>query len=340
MTSFQISDAPVRLELQPPGPDGRVPPGKVRFTVRNMGPRAQSGRIRIEPANGADPGWLALGGAPATSPAEIERDFEYGGTHEVEALIHPPAGVASGSHGFRLRVVAVDDPDVDVTLGPVVAFTLPEPAAPPKKERMRVPRWAIAVAAVMVLAVVGAGAWFVLRPGQSGPAMDNFVGQDAGAAAIILASIGSDVRFVIDGSGPGAALSVLSHQPAHGRALPTTEPATLTVKAPTGACTSLICQFPNADFPAEVLLALGATGFDARFAPALSRSGNTIVLDQTRLAQLTRPADTPTRPVRCPRDSICFGDLVQEQFNLTPGLAGAVEDFIRRNPRAYQQRLQ
>lgn len=330
MTSFQISDAPVRLDLQPPGPDGRVPPGKLRFTVRNMGPRAQSGRIRIEPANGADPGWLALGGAPATSPAEIERDFEYGGTHEVEAIIHPPAGVAAGSHGFRLRVVAVDDPDVDVTLGPVVAFTLPESAAPPKKERMRLPRWAIAVAAVMVLAVAGAVAWFVLRPVEDGVPMPTFVGQDPAAAAIIVASFGNPVRFSLDGDGGGTPMKVLSHLPAEGRTLASGTTAQLTVKAPTGACTSLICQFPNADFPADVLLKLGETGFDVRFAPALSRSGNTIVLDEARLASLRQPQQPPSQNVRCP--PFCIMDPVIRP-RVTPDLVELMDQIRRENPR-------
>ncbi|MFN4131060.1 MAG: hypothetical protein ACK4GC_14790 [Paracoccaceae bacterium] len=321
----------MRLELQPPGPDGRVPPGKVRFTVRNMGPRAQSGRIRIEPANGADPGWLALGGAPATSPAEIERDFEYGGTHEVEAIIHPPAGVAAGSHGFRLRVVAVDDPDVDVTLGPVVAFTLPEPAAPPKTQRMRIPRWAFAVAAVMVLAVVGAVGWFVLRPVEEGVPMLTFVGQDPAAAAIVVARSGNPVRFAMEGAGAGAPMTVLSHDPKEGDTLVRDRTAVLTVKAPTGACNSLICQFPNADFPADVLLKLGDTGFDVRFAPALSRSGNTIVLDEARLASLREPQQPPSRPLRCPPFCFVHPEIVVTP-RFTPQIIDSLEEIRRVNP--------
>lgn len=336
MPSFQISDAPVRLDLPEPGADGARQAGRIRFTVRNMGPRAQAGRIRVEPTKGADPGWFSLAGATGTSPAEVELEFDYGGTHDVEVQVLPDAAARAGSYGFKLKVIAEIDTDVDVAEGPEVAFTVKEAPAAPAQTPGKFPWWAVAVAAVMVLLVGGAALWFVLRPGRPAVAMPDLVGSDAGASAFVVAGLGSGVTFATERSDSEPALTVLRSDPVEGRGLPEDRPVALVVAAPTGACNSLICLFPNAEFPAEVLLKLVAAGFDSKFAPALSRQGDRLVLDEARLAQLMTPE--PGRPpsndspigVRCP--PFCLQHVPVEPIRIRPEILRELESIQRINP--------
>lgn len=339
MPSFQISDAPVRLDLPAPGPDGVRPAARQRFTVRNMGPRAQSARIRVEPTKGADPAWLGLAGAGGTSPAELELDFDYGGTHDVEVLVLPGDAARAGSYGFRLKVIAEIDPDVDVAQGPEVAFAVPEAPAAPAAPRGRFPWWAVAVAAAMVLLVGGALYWFVVRtPPGPAVAMPDLVGTDADASAFVIAGLGHGVTFSLASTGSQPALSVVETSPAKGRRLPSGKPVALTVAAPQGACNSLICQFPNAEFPAEVLLKLASAGFDSKYAPALSRNGDRLVLDEARLAALMTPPTPGPRPfppitLTCP--PFCL--QLQQDRPITPEILDGLQRIQRINPELFSR---
>ncbi len=67
-----------------------------------------------------------------------------------------PSAAPAASASFRLRVISEPAPDTDFAEGPAIAFEIKPTAAPPAPAKAAFPWWAIAVAAVMLLVVVGA----------------------------------------------------------------------------------------------------------------------------------------------------------------------------------------
>lgn len=290
MPSFQISDAPTQLQMQPAGADGVIPPAKVSFTLRNMGARAQTGRIRVEPQSGADAAWFAITGAPATSPAEIEKEFAFGGNEAIEVTVAPPKGAPAGKYGLRLKVAAEEDPDTDFAEGPTVGFDL---AAPPVvvTPHKPFPWWIVAVAAVLVLVAAGVGGFFIWKGmGSDRPVMPEVAAMRAELAALEVALAGNGVTFQTTREGEGNPLEVVSSDPKAGKKLKEETVVDLTIKAPGGACNSLVCAFPGAIFPASVISTLVAEGFDMKYAPALSVENNIVTVDDALLNQIKNAA--------------------------------------------------
>lgn len=299
MPSFQITEAPSRLEMGAPDASGVTPPAKATFLVRNMAPSAQVGRITVEPLEGARPEWFEIAGAPATSPGKIERDFVYGGNHAIDVTVRPPANAPAGNYGFRLRVAAEGDPDADFVQGPAVAFALTAVAAPPAPKK-RVPWWIFAAAAAMVAVLVGVGAFMFMRPPAT-PVPEGLVGQRAEvAAATVVSTINRGVSFALTRDGEGEPLAVLSTDPRAGAGVDEDEIVELTALTPAGSCDSLICRFPDARFPPAAVTALAAEGFDVKYAPALSIADGQVLVDTAKLAEIKNAAP-PVPMVRLPR---------------------------------------
>ncbi len=335
MPSFQITEAPSRLELGNPDAGGLTPPGKATFLVRNMGPAAQVGRISVEPLEGARADWFQIAGAPATSPGRTERDFVYGGNQSVEVTVRPPAGAPAGNFGFRLRVASESDPDTDYVQGPSVAFTLkPAPVAPPPARR--IPWWIFAAAAALTAALVGVGVFLFVMRTPATPVPAGLVSQPAEIAAFRVAEIPRPVRFTLSRQGTGVALSVLSTQPAEGEGVDEDAVVDLTVRSPDGPCASLICMFPGAEFPPDVVSALSAEGFDARFAPALTVVESRVQLDAAKLSDI-KNAQSPAAMVRLPRlTGLTVTQVKQTLSDLGLGMElntvtdGPEDDVVRR----------
>ena len=309
MPTFQISDAPSQLQMGTPGADGTIPPAKASFTLRNMGPRAQTGRIRIEPQSGAEPGWFALTGAPDTSPGEFEKEFAYAGNEAIEVTVKPPATAKPGKYAFQIRVTAEQDPDTDFVLGPSVAFelTAKPTVAPPAKGKF--PWWIVAVVAVVLLLVAGGvTTFFLLRPGKAVATMPDLAGERAEAGAFKMATLTTDppaaggdaaaevlpmphsVSFTPAREAGAAELTVLRSDPKAGKTVPADAIVNLTIQAPNGACSSLVCAFPGAIFPPETITGLAAEGFDVKYQAALSVQDGKVVLDAEKLTAIKNTA--------------------------------------------------
>src|SRR5690606_27091312 len=84
-------------------------------------------------------------------PARVDETVEF--TVEASA----PAGAEPGTYGFRLRVVAEDDPDDVFSESDRVRVEVPEPATP------GVPWWVWAAGATAAVAVVAVLAFLFLR---------------------------------------------------------------------------------------------------------------------------------------------------------------------------------
>jgi hypothetical protein len=174
MPSFEIADCPTRLTVtEATEVDQRVQKGTLTVTIRNKTERARIGRVSVETEGAAKPNWFSFDGALPTSPRELERDFAAKGSETVRLNLVVPVGEAPGDHLIRVRVTAEDDPDEDFTIGPNVAFALvPPKQAPPQRDKF--PWWAIAVAAMLALIVLGGGLYMFLTP--DGPKVPQIIG--------------------------------------------------------------------------------------------------------------------------------------------------------------------
>src|SRR5690349_19540208 len=128
MPTFEIPDgAPTTLDLKR-SPDGSAT-GSIVFKVTNKSTDAMSGRLSVVPSGSSQEGWFAIDG-------DRERNFAAGETQDAKITVTAPKDVASGEYPFKLRAVAVNDPDNDHTEGPVTTAKVPAPPPPPKP-----PRW-------------------------------------------------------------------------------------------------------------------------------------------------------------------------------------------------------
>ena len=150
MPSFEIPDGPTTVKLTA-GADATQPStGSIVFTVNNKSGEVRSGTLSVQVAGQSKAEWFKIDG-------ERERGFDPANSETVTIKIAVPGGVAAGSYPFRLRVVAVNDPDNDHTDGPATTVEVPAPPVPPDKKG--IPVWVWIVGALVLLAVIGGLAW-------------------------------------------------------------------------------------------------------------------------------------------------------------------------------------
>lgn len=301
MPSFQIGEAPTQVTLQAPSGGGQ-PTGSISFPVRNLTAKPQTGRIRIEPLGGAKAEWFSLEGAPTTSPAELDRDFDASGNQVAVVKVTPPAGAPAGSYTFQLKVIAEHDPDTDVATGPAVGFSVAAaPVAPPVKAKF--PWWAVAVAAVLVIAVGGGVGYFALRKTEDPnavllPVMAN---KDHVAIAQQLATGGLSATFALTSQGDAANMSIADSNPKENTKVSPDTVVALTVKrSASGPCPSVVCSFTNAVFTPEAMSLLATQAFDRKFAPALEVVDGKVVIDEARFNAIANPPPPQPALVRVP----------------------------------------
>ncbi|MEI3853627.1 MULTISPECIES: hypothetical protein [unclassified Ensifer] len=167
MPSFQISDPTAAVSLSDAEEGGQaVSRGNVVFAVENLTTLKRTATVAVAPESAADAEHYRIEGATPTGPTAVSLDFAPRQTQNVRVGIAAKRGAEPASCAFRLRVTLETDPDNDVAESRPVAFTVPAQAvaAPPKPG---FPWIALAVAAVLILAVVGVGLAFIV-PGLGG----------------------------------------------------------------------------------------------------------------------------------------------------------------------------
>ena len=154
MPSFEIPDGPTAVELKRSGP-GAAATGTVTFNVTNKSGDSCDGRLSVIPSGNAKADWFAVEG-------NRERTFAPNETHSATIRITVPDAAAAGDYPFRLRAVAVGDPDNDHAEGPVTTAKVPPPA--PAEPRKRSLAWLWILIGLLVLGAIAAAAYFAFRP--------------------------------------------------------------------------------------------------------------------------------------------------------------------------------
>jgi len=148
MPTFEIPDGPTTVELKR-APDATAT-GSIVFNVTNKSGDSCAGRLSVVPSGNSKEAWFAIDG-------DRERTFAAGETQTATIKVTAPRDVAAGDYPFRLRAVAVNDPDNDHAEGPVATAKVPAPPAPVPHKSLW---WLWLLIALLVLALIGGGVWF------------------------------------------------------------------------------------------------------------------------------------------------------------------------------------
>jgi hypothetical protein len=161
MPTFEIPDGPTTVELKRSG-DAKTPgpsTGSIVFNVTNKSTDGCAGRLSVVPTGNAKKEWFAIDG-------DSERTFAAGETQTATIKITAPKEVAAGDYPFRLRAVAVNDPDNDHAEGPVATAKVP---AVDGGHHGGVPWWVWLIIGLVVLIGLGVGGYFIFGGHKEGP---------------------------------------------------------------------------------------------------------------------------------------------------------------------------
>ena len=156
MPTFEIPDGPTTVELKRTG-DAKTPgpaTGSIVFNVTNKSTDACDGRLGVVVSGDSKEAWFSVEG-------DRERTFAAGETQTATINVSVPPGTAAGNFPFRLRAVAVNDPDNDHAEGPVATAQVTG-AAPAAKKPMW---WLWILIALVVLILIAGALWFAFGRG-------------------------------------------------------------------------------------------------------------------------------------------------------------------------------
>ena len=168
MPTFEIPDGPTTVELSR-GADATAA-GSIVFNVTNKSSDSCAGRLSVVPSGSSNEAWFTIDG-------DRERTFASGETQTATIKISAPKDVATGDYPFRLRAVAVNDPDNDHAEGPVATAKVPAAPAPAPVKRSL--WWLWLLIGLLVIALIGGGVWFAFfrdKGPKTVPAPDFTVG--------------------------------------------------------------------------------------------------------------------------------------------------------------------
>jgi serine/threonine-protein kinase len=171
MPSFEIPDGPTTVTLKT---EAGFHKGNAVFGVTNKTGEGLTARFSVQIQGGGKAEWYSIQGEP-------ERPVAAGETQTVTVVAKIPAATPPGQHRIKLRATNVNDPDNDSTDSAVATVTIPAVAKPPAKKKP-FPWWIIAVAAGVLVLVIGVIVAVVLMSGPKGTAVPKVTGLDYPAA--------------------------------------------------------------------------------------------------------------------------------------------------------------
>lgn len=156
MPTFEIPDGPTSIDATRAGDPKTPQPAQASaaYSVTNKTSESVDGRLTVVVSGASKAEWFTIDG-------ERERNFGPGETQTATIRANFPPDVPEGDYPFRLRAVAINDPDNDHAEGPMTTAKLvgkDVPIKPPRKWWLWI---LLGVLAAIVIAVV---LYFVLRP--------------------------------------------------------------------------------------------------------------------------------------------------------------------------------
>lgn len=157
MPSFEIPDGPTTVKLAGSVTDAAAPrTGSIVFTVNNKSGEGRAARLSVQVAGQSKADWFVIDG-------EAQRNIAAGASETVTVNISVPASESAGDYPFRLRVVAVNDPDNDFADGPATTAHADKTGGGGGGGKA----WIWIVVAVLVLLVIGGiTAWLLMPPDE------------------------------------------------------------------------------------------------------------------------------------------------------------------------------
>jgi hypothetical protein len=154
MPTFEIPDGPTSIEAARSGDPKNPRPAQASaiFSVRNRASESVDGRLGVVVSGPSKAEWFSIDG-------DRERTFASGESQTATIRVNFPPDVPEGDYPFRLRAVAVNDPDNDHTEGPTTTARLVG-----KDVIIKPPRWWLWILlGVIALIVIAVALYFVFR---------------------------------------------------------------------------------------------------------------------------------------------------------------------------------
>lgn len=119
MPTFEIPDGPTSIEAPRSGDPATPRPAEAAavYSVTNTSSDSLDGRLSVVVSGASKAQWFTIDG-------DRERTFGAGETQTATIKASFPPDVAGGDYPFRLRVIAVNDPDNDHAEGPMTTAKL------------------------------------------------------------------------------------------------------------------------------------------------------------------------------------------------------------------------
>ena len=159
MPTFEIPDGPTTIEAKRSSDPKNPQPALTSavYSVTNKSGEGVDGRLGVVASGPSKAEWFAIDG-------DRERNFGSGETQTATVKVTFPPDAAAGDYPFRLRVVAINDPDNDHAEGPMTSARL-GPGVGTTKSLL----WLWILLGVVAVLIIGGGLYFALRESPEAP---------------------------------------------------------------------------------------------------------------------------------------------------------------------------
>jgi hypothetical protein len=159
MPTFEIPDGPTTIEAPRSAKSPQPAESSAVYSVTNTSSDSVVGRLGVKVVGGSKEAWFTIDG-------DRERTFDSGETQTVTVRVSFPSDVLAGEYPFRLRAVAVNDPDNDHAEGPVTTAKLGAGGAPVGKKSLL---WLWILLGIVAVLSIALGLYFLLSSGKPEP---------------------------------------------------------------------------------------------------------------------------------------------------------------------------